>query len=197
MKNKIKEYLTKDERNRLLRQPDLRTIQGLRDFCILSLMVNTGLRRAEVCSLDWESLKTTGKKIFLYILGKGNRQRKIPIRNVELLTTLAKYFEKTGTPGNPKTPMFYQAKFKKTLGPQRLTTSAIRFLVARQVAAANIQKHITAHSLRHTFLTLTLQAGADLATVQALAGHSSVATTSRYLHTSEELMEKAIERLAM
>lgn len=197
MKNKIKEYLTKDERNLLLRQPDLRKIQGLRDFCILSLMVNTGLRRAEVCGLNRGSLKVEGKKINLYIFGKGGHERKIPVRNPELLPALTKYFEKVLTLGNPEAPMFYQAKFKKAVGPQRLTPSAIRFLVARHVAAAGIKKRITAHSLRHTFLTLALQAGADLATVKALAGHASVATTSRYLHTSEELMERAIERLAL
>lgn len=197
MKNKIKEYLTKDERNLVLRQPDQRKIMGLRDFCILSLMVNTGLRRAEVCGLNRGSLKTAGKKIFLYIFGKGGRERKIPIRNVEMLTALTRYFSMAGNLESPDAPMFYQAKYKKALGPQRMTASTIRYLVARHVAAAGIKKHITAHSLRHTFCTLTLQSGADLATVQALAGHSSVATTSRYLHTSEELMEKAIEKLAL
>ena len=196
-KDKIKEYLTKDEVHLLLRQPDLRKIMGLRDFCILFLMVNTGLRRAEVCGLNRGSLKTAGKKIFLYILGKGGRQRKIPIRNAELLTALTRYFEKVSNLDKPEAPMFFQAKFKKAVGPQRLTHSAIRFLVARYVKSANIQKRITAHSLRHTFCTLALQSGADLATVQALAGHSNISTTSRYLHTSEELMEKAIDRLAL
>lgn len=197
MKNKVKEYLTKDERNLLLRQPDQRKLMGLRDFCILSLLVFTGMRRAEICGLKRGDLKVEGKKINLYIWGKGGKQRKIPIKNVELLTALTRYFGKVNNLENPEAPMFYQAKYKKALGPQAMTDSTIRFLVMRYVKAANIQKRITTHSLRHTFLTLALQAGADLATVKALAGHSSVATTSQYLHTTEELMEKAIERLSL
>lgn len=170
---------------------------GLRDFCILSLMANTGLRRAEVCGLNRKDLKVEGKKLVLFIWGKGGHQRKSFIKNTELILALERYFKMIGNPENPEAPMFYQAKFQKTAGPQRMSVSTIRFLVARHIKSANIQKHITAHSLRHTFLTLALQSGADLATVKALAGHASVATTSRYLHTSEELMEKAIERLAL
>ena len=197
MKNKVQDYLTKDERSSLLGVPDLRTLPGIRDFCLLSLLVNTGMRRAEICNLKRGDLKISEKRANLYVRGKGDKERKIPIRDKDLLLYLAKYFSMAGNLENPEAPMFFQAKYKKALGPQRITPSTIRHLVERAVRRAGIKKRIHPHSLRHTFLSLALQSGADLATVQALAGHSNIATTSRYLHTSDELMEKAIERLAL
>ena len=197
MKNKVREYITKDERNLLLRQPDQRTLLGVRDYAILQLMLNTGMRRQEVCDLNRDSLKTEGKKIFLYVWGKGGRQRRLPIRHVDLILALERYLKMAGHIDVPESPMFFSVKFCRTRGRPRITASTVRFLVARYVRQAGIKKHISPHSLRHTFCTLTLQSGADLATVQALAGHTNISTTSRYLHTSEELMEKAVERLAL
>ena len=197
MKNKVKQYLTRDERNLLLRQPDQRSLLGLRDFILLSLLVFTGMRRAEICALNRGHLQVSGKKLELLIWGKGGRQRKTYVKNPELILALERYFKIVGNLDNPEAPMFFQAKFCRARGPQRITPSTIRFCVLRYIKKAGIKKHISPHSLRHTFCTLALQAGADLATVQALAGHSNISTTSRYLHTSEELMEKAIDRLAL
>jgi integrase/recombinase XerD len=197
MKYKIKEYLTKEERNLLLRQPDQRTLMGLRDFCLLGLLVFTGMRRAEICALNRGDLKVEGKRVLLFIWGKGGRQRKSFIKNPELILALERYFKMVETLDHPEAPMFFRAKCPRVLGLRRITTSTIRFCVRRYVKSAGIKKRISPHSLRHTFCTLAMQSGADLATVQALAGHRSISTTSRYLHTSEELMEKAIERLAL
>lgn len=197
MKYKIKEYLTKEERNLLLRQPDQRKLMGLRDFVLLALLVFTGMRRAEICALNRGDLKVEGKKIVLFIWGKGGRQRKSFIKDPELVLALERYFKMVGNLDKPDEPMFYRAKYSWALGPRRITTSTIRFCVRRYVKQAGIKKRISPHSLRHTFCTLAMQSGADLATVQALAGHRSISTTSRYLHTNEELMEKAIERLVL
>ena len=195
MRKKEKEFLTKEEINRVLRQPRKGTLEGLRDFCILSLMINTGLRRAEICDLKKGSLKTETQQVKLHIYGKGRQWRKIPVKNKDLLTALAKYFKKVNTLSKPEAPMFFIIRPEKDGRPKPITWATIRYLVARYVKAAGIKKRITPHSLRHSFLTLALQSGTDLKTVSALAGHANVNITSTYLHTTEELKEAAIDRL--
>lgn len=197
MRNKIKEHLTEKEQELILSIPDLRDLRGIRDYCILGLMLLCGLRRTEVATLKRKDLKIEGKKFRLYVFGKGSRWRKIPIASVKLITELERYLKKQGHIDQPEAPLFWQIKFQKEKGPQGITDQCVRWLVARYVKMANLQKRITCHSLRHTCLTRALQRGTDLATVQALAGHSNISTTSRYLHTTEERMEKAAEALAL
>jgi len=197
MKNKIKEHLTQQERELLLSIPDLRNLAGMRDYCILNLMLLCGLRRQEVCNLKRQDLKIEGKKFWLYVFGKGSRWRKLPIASPDLIFELERYFKKQGHIDKPEAQMFWQIRFKRSTGPLPITAEGIRWLVSRYVRKANFQKRITAHSLRHTCLTNALQRGVDLATVQALAGHSNISTTSRYLHTTEEKLEQAAARLAL
>jgi len=197
MRHKIKEFLTLEERDNLLKQPNHRTTAGIRDYCILALMMFTGLRRQEICDLNRSSLKPTGKKLNLYIYGKGKKWRKIPIRNLDLLYSLERYFKRIKTISDPEAPMFFKVKKRGSEKYDPITPATIRFIVDKYTKMAGIQKRITPHSLRHTFITLALQAGADLATVKSLAGHENVQTTSGYLHTTEELMEKAVERLSL
>jgi site-specific recombinase XerD len=197
MKHKIKEHLNQKERELLLSIPNQRKLEGLRDFCILSLMLLCGLRRQEVCNLKRKDLKIEGKKFKLYVFGKGSRWRKIPIASPDLIFALERYFKKQGHIDQPEAPMFWQIRFKKASGPLPFTAEGVRWLVSRYVSKANFQKRITAHSLRHSCLTNALQRGVDLATVQALAGHSNISTTSRYLHTTEERLEMCAEKLAL
>jgi len=197
MKNKLKEFLTADEAGNVLRQPNRSTLEGKRDFCILSLMIRTGIRRAELCNLKRKNIRTEGKKASLNVRGKGEKSRLIPLTDPELLDMLSKYFKKAGNLELPDAPMFFKIRTRPGEKPQAITWATIRYLVPKYTAMAGIKKRITPHSLRHTFLTLTLQAGADLATVRDLAGHSSTNVTSNYLHTTEERKEEAVARLAL
>jgi len=195
MKNKICEFLERSEIEALYRACDKTTLRGLRDFVILALMLNTGLRRHEVSTLTQNSLQKQSGRVYLYVRTKGNKAKKIPIRNLKLLVLLGRYFSKTADVRNPDSQLFWsipQGKEKKT---HPITDETIRRVVERARRRARISKRITPHSLRHTFLTQALRAGADIKTVQALAGHSNISTTSRYLHTTDELMEAAIENL--
>jgi len=197
MKNKLKEFLTADEAGNLLRQPNRRTLEGMRDFCILSLMIRTGIRRAELCDLKRKSIRTEGKKASLNVRGKGGKSRLIPLTDPDLLETLYRYFKKVDNLDWPEASMFFKLKTDVQGKLQGITWATVRYLVPKYVQLAGIQKRITPHSLRHTFLTLTLQAGADLATVRDLAGHSSTNVTSNYLHTTEERKEEAVARLTL
>ncbi len=195
MSKRIAEHLTQNEAILLLGHCERRTLKGLRDFCILKLMIVAGLRRAEITGLMRCSLVSQDQKINLYVHGKGKRWRKIPIKNLELLESLKKYFKRVGNFEKPNEPMFYKLRYFRPEGPLPITAETIRRVVEKYAKLAVPSKRITPHSLRHTFCTLTLRAGADLSTVQHLAGHQSIATTSRYLHTTEELMEKAVAGL--
>lgn len=197
MNKRIPEFLTKNERDNLLRQPNKKTLIGLRDFCILSLMLFTGLRRAEICGLKRGDLKVQDKKAYLYIFGKGKKWRKVKVNDLDLLNSLYRYFRKIGIDEKPEAKMFLNIRRRPTDESKSLTPAALRYLIPKYTKMAGIDKRITPHSLRHTFTTLTLWKGADLATVQKLAGHASIQTTSRYLHTTQERQDRAIERLSL
>ena len=197
MRHKLQTYLNENEIKDILRQPNRMTLQGKRDFAILLLMIETGIRRKELCGLKRDDLKIEGKKVWLYVWGKGGRQRKIPIKDLELIESLNKYWEKAKIPNDPNEAMF------KTLGRRGqsdirpITWKTIRWLVEKYTKLAKIPKNIHPHSLRHTFITHALRKSGDLPAVQALAGHRSISSTQVYLHTEEERMEKAIEKLTL
>jgi len=195
MQNKIPTYLTEQEIKDILRQPNKMTLLGKRDFAILLLMVETGIRRNELCNLRREDLKVEGKKVWLYVWGKGGKQRKIPIKDRELIEALQKYWEKAGVINEPNEPMFKTigkggSKKIHSLGPQ-----VIRGIVEKYSRLAKIPKNIHPHSIRHSFITHALRKSGDIVAVQVLAGHRSIQSTQIYLHTEDERMEKAIEKL--
>ena len=197
MQHKLQTYLNEDEIKDILRQPNRTTLQGKRDFAILLLMIETGIRRDELCKLKRDDLKIEGKKVWLYVWGKGGRQRKIPIKDLELIESLNKYWEKANIPNDPNEQMFKTLGRKGKSDIRPITWKTIMWLVEKYTKLAKIPKNIHPHSLRHTFITHTLRKSGDLPAVQALAGHRSISSTQVYLHTEEERMEKAIEKLTI
>lgn len=195
MRYKLQTYLNEKEIKDFLRQPNRASLLGKRDFALLLLMLETGIRRNELCNLLREDLKVEGKKVWLYIWGKGGKQRKIPIKDLELIKALQSYWEKAGIVNESNEPMF------KTIGKggskktHSLGHQVIRGIVEKYTKLAKINKSIHPHSLRHSFITHTLRKSGDLVAVQALAGHKSIKSTQIYLHTEDERMERAIEKL--
>ena len=197
MKLPPQEALTKEEAEAIIRQTHDPKKGNLRDFCILSLMLLTGLRRAEIASLRVGSFTPRGKTLWLMVFGKGEKYRKIPLKDLRLINSLGEYIKKMGNTGNKEAPLFLTRSKRGGRPIQAITPATIRRVVEKYSKLARIEKRVTSHTLRHTFLTRNLQNGATLATVKALAGHSNIQTTSRYLHTTEEEMEKAIEKLSL
>ena len=193
MRHKQTEFLEKDEIQSLYRTCDKTTLKGLRDFCIISLMVHTGLRRREVSALPRTAFLEQSRGLVLYARTKGDRSKKLPVRDLELIEAIAKYIRKTSDCGEPSGPLFWSIPKGRSKETHPISDETIRRVIERAVRLAKITKRITPHSLRHTFITQALHTGADIKTVQALAGHSNISTTSRYLHTTEERMEDAIK----
>lgn len=184
----IPSFLTIDEIFHLLKQPEEKSFLGLRDKAILELFYATGMRIGELVSSNIEDINFDLRLI--KIKGKGKKERIVPI-NRSAVTLLAKYIEerkkkelKINIVSSGKSPLFINFRYKG------ITDRGIRNMLVKYLRKGNISKTISPHSLRHTFATHLLDAGADLRVIQELLGHSSLSTTQKYSHVStRQLME--------
>ncbi len=157
---------------------------GIRDAALLTVLYGAGLRRAEAVGLDLADYDPeTGA---LVIRGKGNKQRIGYITHGGRLA-LEEWLTLRGPePG----PLFWGVDKAGQLRPRRLTGQAVRFLAGRRGATAKVQA-FSPHDLRRSFISDLLDAGADISTVQQLAGHAQVQTTQRYDRRGEGTKQKA------
>ena len=196
--------LSRTQAKELLDTIETRTLLGLRDRAMLSLMIRTGLRRMDVIGATLGKLGERDGHSVLTMRSKGNKERtvKIPVevaRHLEAWQAGVQAFreETASTPlfcglvkkGRGKDAM-YNVIAK---GQKPLCEKAIWKLVARRVKQAGISAHITPHSTRHTFITLALDGGAPLHKVQVAAGHADPRTTERYWRTKENLDDNAVD----
>lgn len=175
------------------------TYAGARDGALIALLRAGGLRRAEICALELADLDTeTGA---LRVLGKGNKERSIPLPQ-GARDALADY---CAVRGNETGALFYHiTKAGALVCPlhrggapaqgEKLTPQAIYKMLEKRAAQAGV-KNLSPHDFRRTFVSDLLDAGADIATVQKLAGHANVQTTARYDRRGEEAKRKAVELL--
>lgn len=194
MKKKETEFLTEEEAAAILRVPDLRTLQGKRDYAILLTLLTTGLRKAEICGLKVQNLKTYRNQAVIDVIGKGKHFRRLPLKGGTLLAI--QDYLKTGKNGtDPDCSLFRTLGKHGPYEPSGLTPKAVDCLLKAAAKKALIRKRIHPHVLRHTFATTLLDKQADLKTVQELMGHSHIRTTERYLHSTDDRKVEAIERL--
>lgn len=160
------------------------TPAGARDAAIIALMYAAGLRRDEVVRLDRESYDLeTGR---LVILGKRNKQRTVYLTN-GAADAMADWLDLRGSDSGP---LFWPINKAGKLANRRMTNQAIYNLLAKRAELAGVRK-FSPHDLRRTFVSDLLDAGADIATVAKMAGHSSVTTTARYDRRGEQAKQKA------
>jgi len=180
-------FLEAEELDRLLIAPE-RTATGLialRDKAILELLFSTGLRVSELSELKIEGVNL--KRDEFTIQGKGGKTRLV------FLSSTAKESIKIYLGKRRDTSPFMfvshdRAKQgRETVGP--LTPRSIQRMVERYTSAVGITKHITPHSLRHTFATDLLLSGADIRSVQSMLGHASITTTQIYTHITNNQMK--------
>ena len=157
---------------------------GARDGAIIALMYAGGLRREEVVNLDLADY--TPQEGRLTLIGKRNKQRTAYLVN-GAARAMADWLAVRGD--NPG-PLFLAISKGGKIGSERLTTQAIYNMLARRADLAGVRK-FSPHDLRRTFVSDLLDAGADIATVAKMAGHSSVSTTARYDRRPEAAKAKA------
>ena len=128
------------------------------------------------------------------VLGKGGKDRLLPVRPTVWAATLA-YLEKSGRALSEElsdAPLFTPTRNQRGgTTAKALTPTMVWYIVVRHVKAAGIKKRITPHSLRHTAITLALDAGATIRQAQTFAGHGDPKTTVRYDRTREDLDKSA------
>ncbi|MGR3178733.1 MAG: tyrosine-type recombinase/integrase [Candidatus Anammoxibacter sp.] len=193
MKKKESEFLTHDEAQALLKQPDRRTTQGKRDYAILLTMLTTGVRKAELCSLKGRDIKTYRNQIVVDVTGKGKRHRRIGLKN-DTYSAIQAYTKAQGN-GSPDHTVYFTLGRHGLCAEQSLTRKAVDCIIKKYSRMALLKKRVSPHTLRHTFATSLLDAGVDLKTVQELMGHSHIRTTERYLHSSDDKKFEAVNRL--
>ena len=173
----LPEVLDVEEMTRLLRAADgLGGKKSVRDRAILELLYASGLRVSEAAGLKLSELNQEAG--FLRCIGKGGKERVVPVGK-HALQWIQKYLAEARPAFNPKpeSRQIFLNRFGRALSRQ-----TIWMLIKHYAKRAEIKKSIKPHTLRHSFATHLLEAGADLRVVQELLGHSSIATTQIYTH---------------
>lgn len=176
-------FLNEDELNRLFAVPKLDTMPGLRDRAILELLFSSGLRVSELVSLDRDHINL--KRREFTVRGKGQKDRPIFISETAA-NWLGQYLDSRKDTTKPLFVRYSGSKKVDTTGNyHRLTVRSVQRMVAQSALLAGITKHVSPHTLRHSFATDLLMNGADLRSVQALLGHSNISTTQIYTHVTD------------
>jgi site-specific recombinase XerD len=149
---------------------------------MLMTLYATGLRRAELCHLKVSDIDSERMVIHVH-QGKGSRDRDV-LLTPKLLETLREYWRWM----KPKTYLF-PGTVKNWRADVPINEKNVWRAVAEAAKQAGIKKHVSPHTLRHSFATHMLEAGADLRTIQLLLGHSSLETSTVYLHLSRRHLQ--------
>ncbi|MEI6169860.1 MAG: site-specific tyrosine recombinase/integron integrase [Candidatus Saccharibacteria bacterium] len=180
-------FLTSDEVMALFDACDTSNIIGLRDRAILELLFSTGLRVSELVKLNIDSINLD--KGEFSIRGKGQKDR--PVYISESAKIAIDHYLKARRDNYEA--LFVQASKRKDeedITISRLTARTIQRIVGRYRTKAGITKHVTPHTLRHSFATDLLGNGADLRSVQSLLGHADISTTQIYTHVTDPQLKE-------
>ena len=187
-----KDVLSVEQIKNLLASINTSTLKGRRDYALINLLVRTGLRTIEVIRADVGDLEQAGFEATLRVWGKGRETKdEKAILTYEVLRPLQDYLYARQVNGDNE-PLFTSIANRN--GGERLTTRSISRIVKERLKAVGIDnERITAHSLRHTAVTLALLGGAGLQDTQAMARHGNINTTLIYSHNIKRY-ENAAER---
>lgn len=187
LSKRLPEFLDLRQIDQLLDAPDGETLLGARDKAILETIYSAGLRISEVVGLNLEDLDEFGGAI--RVRGKGRKERLAPLGS-KAVASIRNYLrlrhDELGEADNG-------ALFLNRSG-KRISDRSIRRKLNKYMAEAGIPKHISPHTLRHSFATHMLNAGADLRSVQEMLGHENLSTTQIYTHLSTRKIKDVYDR---
>ncbi|NQV00652.1 MAG: tyrosine-type recombinase/integrase [Parcubacteria group bacterium] len=179
-------FLDLEQIEKLLSAPDIKKINGLRDRTILEVLFSTGLRIAELVSLNRDQIRITSltKDLEIGIVGKGNYNRTIYFSE-RTIYWLKKYLD--SRKDNDKA-LFINYQGRKN-APRRLTDRSIERNIKKYSLLAGLSGNTTPHTLRHSFATDLLSKGVDLRLIQEFLGHRNIATTQIYTHVTNKRLK--------
>ena len=190
-----KDYLTSSQAKDLLDSIDTATAKGKRDYAIIALMLTGGLRDIEASRANIEDLKQSGGSTVLYLQGKGREERTEYIKVVPIVEKAIRGYLKTR--GRTKKRQALFTSLSNNSRGQRLSHRSISSIVKDRLIAAGFDSdRITAHSLRHTAVTISLLGGLPLDEVQQFARHKNITTTQIYAHNLERAKNRSEETIA-
>lgn len=193
--NHKKDYFNSQQIKGILDNIDRSTAQGKRDYSMIALMVTGGLRDIEVNRANIEDLRQLGGDTVLYLQGKGRDERTEYIRVVPVVEKALREYLKLRPMAKGKQPLF--TSMSNNSKGQRLTAKSISSIVkSRFIEAGYNSDRLTAHSLRHTAVTLSLLGGLPLDEVQQFARHKSISTTQIYAHNLDRAKNRSENTIA-
>ncbi|MDD4237219.1 MAG: tyrosine recombinase XerC [Desulfotomaculaceae bacterium] len=211
LKKGLPSFLYENETARLVEAPDLTNPLGVRDRALLETLYAAGLRINELTSLDLADLDLGSG--YVRVLGKRAKERLVPIGS-EAITALHRYLTESrqrllanafhvknknqpnledGRPVMPRANKITNAVFLNRWG-ERLTGRGMRKILNKYVEQVCLERKVSPHTLRHSFATHLLNAGADLRSVQELLGHTSLSSTQIYTHVTGERLKTVYRR---
>jgi site-specific recombinase XerD len=186
-------FLHVDEIDRILAEIPLDTEDGLRDRAIFELLFSTGLRVSELTNLNRDHVNLERREFM--VRGKGQKDRPVFVSQ-SAADAVRDYLDerKDSLPALFLNNSRNQPMVGTSGDYRRLSPRSIERIINKYVRAAGITKHVTPHTLRHSFATDLLMNGADLRSVQSLLGHSNISTTQIYTHVTDPHLREIHEK---
>jgi len=184
---KLPRYLIQFDVDRLMQYPDPDTFLGSRDLAIIELLYSTGCRLSELANITFDDIDLNAGNV--RVTGKGRKERLVPVGKYAR-TALENYISR-------RVSVFSDSRcefifLNKLGGP--LTSRSISRVVKKYSSMLGTTDPISPHTLRHSFATHLLDAGADIMAIKEMLGHSSLSTTQIYSHVSLERLRKVYEK---
>lgn len=185
-------FLHFDEVERLLEQIDTSSESGLRDRAIIELLFSSGLRVSELVNLNRDHVNIARREFM--VRGKGQKDRPVFISDAAS-SHIGNYLNSRSDSLPPLFISYSRNNTETNNGDyKRLTARSIQRIINKYTRLAGITKHVSPHTMRHSFATDLLMNGADIRSVQAMLGHSNISTTQIYTHVTDEHLKEVYER---
>lgn len=188
---KLPDTLSYPEIEKLLEAIDLSTSEGARNRAILEVLYSSGLRVSELVDLKINNVHFDAG--FLQVIGKGNKERLVPIgRDAMKYLTIYLKDVRGKAPHKPVQKGFEATVFLNRNG-RKLTRVMIFTIIKNLALSVGLNKVISPHTFRHSFATHLIEGGADLRAVQEMLGHESITTTEIYTHLDRDYLRQVIQ----
>jgi len=185
-------FLHYDEVERILEQIDTSTEVGLRDRALIELLFSSGLRVSELVNLNRDHINTKRREFM--VRGKGQKDRPIFLSE-SAANHVDNYLYKRLDNLPPLFLSYSRNNIVNNSGDyRRLTARSVQRVINKYTRAAGITKHVSPHTMRHSFATDLLMNGADIRSVQSMLGHSNISTTQVYTHVTDQHLREVYEK---